>query len=128
MSLNQSLKTGKTANLPGGIWIRILPANAKDTGSIPGPGGLHGPWGNRACAPQQLKPVRPAAREPQLSSPCARAPVCSAAREAATATRSSHTNEGALLPATRESPRAATKTQPRQEWTRNKHGSMHIPK
>ena len=116
MSLNQSLKTVKMANFPGGAWIRILPANAEDKGSIPGPGGFHGPWGNWACAPQRRKPARSTARELQLMSPCALEPVCSATREAATVRSSSTTaREEPLVPATRESLHAATKTQPHQE-------------
>ena len=30
---------------PGGPELETLPANAEDTGSIPGPGRSHVPWG-----------------------------------------------------------------------------------
>ena len=31
---------------PGGSMVKNLPANAGDTGSIPGPGRSHMPWSN----------------------------------------------------------------------------------
>ena len=40
----------------GGPEVESLPANSGDTGSIPGPGGLHIPWGSGARAPQLLNP------------------------------------------------------------------------
>ena len=40
----------------GGSVVKNLPANAGDTGSIPGPGGSYMPQGNYAHAPQLLKP------------------------------------------------------------------------
>ena len=40
----------------GGPGAESLPGNAGDTGSIPGLGGFHIPWGNGACAPQLLSP------------------------------------------------------------------------
>ena len=61
---------------PGGSVVMNPPANAGDTGSIPGPRRSHRPQGNQASAPQQLslcsrarelplpKPVRPWACEP----------------------------------------------------------------
>ena len=36
---------------PGGPVVGKPPANAGDTGSIPGLGGFHMPWGSQACAP-----------------------------------------------------------------------------
>ena len=39
------------------------PANAADTGLIPGPGGFHMLQGNYACEPRLLKPV---CLEPEL--------------------------------------------------------------
>ena len=40
--------------LPGGSVVKNLPANAGDTGSIPGPGRCHMPRGNEVCVPQPL--------------------------------------------------------------------------
>ena len=45
---------------PGFPWcpvVRSLPANAGDTGSIPGLGRSHMMWGSVACGPQPLKPL-----------------------------------------------------------------------
>ena len=42
----------------GGTVVKNPPANAGDTGSIPGPGRSHMPRSNWACAPQLLKPAR----------------------------------------------------------------------
>ena len=33
-------------DFPGGTVVKNLPANAGDTGSIPGPGRSHMPWSN----------------------------------------------------------------------------------
>ena len=33
-------------DFPGGAVVKNLPANAGDTGSIPGPGRFHMPWSN----------------------------------------------------------------------------------
>ena len=33
-------------DFPGGPVVKSKPANAGDTGSIPGPGRFHMPWGN----------------------------------------------------------------------------------
>ena len=35
-----------TGDFPGGAVVKNLPANAGDTGSIPGPGRSHMPWSN----------------------------------------------------------------------------------
>ena len=35
-----------TRDLPGGPLVKTPPANAGNTGSIPGPGRFHMPWGN----------------------------------------------------------------------------------
>ena len=52
-------------DFPGGTVVKNPPANAGDTGSIPGPGRSHMPWSNEA-------------REPQLLSSCATTtePMC----------------------------------------------------
>ena len=54
----QSLKnyTYTMMGFPGGPVAGNPPANAGDTGSIPGPGGFYSPLGNEACAPQLLSP------------------------------------------------------------------------
>ena len=43
-------------NFPGGPVVKNLPANAGDTGSIPGPGRSHMPRGNSVREPQLLSP------------------------------------------------------------------------
>ena len=43
-------------DFPAGPMVKNLPANVKDTGSIPGPGRSHMPWGNEAWMPQLLSP------------------------------------------------------------------------
>ena len=70
---------------PGGAVDKNLPANAGDTGSIPGPGGSHMPWSNwarvpqllslcsRACAPQLLRPKCHSYWSPWAWSPCSTA-------------------------------------------------------
>ena len=82
--------------------VKNPPANAGDTGSIPGPGRSHMPRSNRAHAPQLLKTAR---LEPMLRnkrSHCSEKPtLCN--------------EEQPPLVATRESPRAATKTQRSQK-------------
>ena len=49
--------TSKQRNwdFPGCLVVKNLPANAGDTGSIPGLGKSHVPWGNKAHALQQEK-------------------------------------------------------------------------
>ena len=49
-----SLKYGE--DCPGGTVADRPPAKAGDTGSIPGPGGLHMPQSSQTCAPQPLSP------------------------------------------------------------------------
>ena len=51
---------------PGGIVAKNPPANAGDTGSIPGPGRSHMLQGNKAHVPQQEKPLEWAAWALQL--------------------------------------------------------------
>ena len=52
----------------GGAVVKNPPANARDTGSSPGPGRSHMPRSNKAHAPQLLR-LRSRAHEPQLLSP-----------------------------------------------------------
>ena len=54
--------------------VRSQPANAGDTGSIPGPGGSHMPQNNWAHAPQLLS-LRSGAHEAQLLKPGRLEPV-----------------------------------------------------
>ena len=57
-------------DFPGGAVVENPPANAGDTGSIPGPGRSHMPRSNSARAPQLLS-LCSRVREPQLLSLCA---------------------------------------------------------
>ena len=89
------------------------PASAGDTGSSPGPGGSHVPRSNEARAPQLLS-LCSRAREPQLLSPgAAAAGACALWRERPLQWEACARQRGVApwLTATRESPRAATKTQ-----------------
>ena len=97
---------------PGGAVVKNRPAKAGDTGLSPGPGRSHMPRSNQARAPQLLS-LHSRAREPQLLSPSAatteaRVPRAHALQQEKPADRN---EEQPLLPATRESPCAATKTQ-----------------
>ena len=40
-----------TPGLPGASVVKTLPANAGNTGSIPGPGPAHMPWSNSVPPP-----------------------------------------------------------------------------
>ena len=42
---------GITGGIPGGPVVKNPPANAGDTGLIPGPGRSHMPWSNKAPGP-----------------------------------------------------------------------------
>ena len=53
---------------PGGAVVKNPPANAGDTGSIPGPGGSHMLRSSYAHVPQLLS-LRSRASKPQLLSP-----------------------------------------------------------
>ena len=81
--------------------VENLPANAGDTGSGPGLGGSHMPRSGWA-------------REPQLLSLRVWG-LCSAAGEAAIVRPAHRDEEWPPLAATRESPRAETKTQHSQK-------------
>ena len=74
----------------GGSVVKHLPANAGDTGSIPGLERSHMPRNNKACAPELLS-LCSRAWEPQLLSPCTLEPVL--------CNRRSHCNEK-LVPCT----------------------------
>ena len=59
---------GSLQDFLGGPVVKTSPANAGDTGSIPGPGGFHFSQGNQACVPQLL-PLGPGVRAPQQQKP-----------------------------------------------------------
>ena len=44
-------------DVPAGPGVKNLPADAEDTGSIPGPGRSHMPQSRSACVPRLQKPV-----------------------------------------------------------------------
>ena len=64
----------KLQGFPGGAVVKNPPANAGDTGSIPGPGRSHMPQSNKAHVPQLLS-LCSRAREPQLLKPAHLEPV-----------------------------------------------------
>ena len=90
-------------HFPGGAVVKNPPANAGDTGSIPGLGRSHMPWSNSAHEPQLLKPT---------------------CLELVLLNKRSHGNEKPTyrneeqppLATTRESPHAAMKTQQSQKF------------
>ena len=63
-------KKGGCTDFPGGAVVGNLPANAGDTGLIPGLGRSHMPRSNWGREPQLLS-LRSRAHKPQLLSPCA---------------------------------------------------------
>ena len=90
--------------------VKNLPASAGDTGSGPGPGRSHMPWSNWACAPQLLS-LRSRACGPQLLKPAHLEPVLRNKGGHHNEKPEHHNEEWPPLAATRESPRAAMKTQ-----------------
>ena len=91
---------------PCGAVVERPPANAGDTGSIPGPGRSHMLRCNWARAPQLLSPR---ATTTEARAPRARAPHQE--RPPQWEARGDRNEVWPLLAETRESPRAATKTQ-----------------
>ena len=75
---------GQIRGLPGGSVVKNRPANARDTGLIPGPGRSHMPQSTYAHAPQPLSLCASATEAYTLYSPCS-------ATGEATAERSPHT-------------------------------------
>ena len=57
--------------------VKNLPANAGDTGSIPGPGRFHMPRRNETCVPQLLSPRAHALQQEKPVHHNKRKPVCS---------------------------------------------------
>ena len=100
-SLPQFLKK-HLSDFPGGTVDKNLPANARDTGSIPGPERFHMLWGKKTLALLLLKPACPS--------------LCSTMRETTT-TRSPNNAIGGSPPlsTTREGLCTATKTQCNQK-------------
>jgi len=94
-------------DFPGGPVVKNLPWNAEDMDLIPGSGRSHMSWSNWAQAPQLLS-LSSRALNPQLLSPAC--PRTQAPTREATTMRNPCT-------ATRESPRAAMKTQHSQKIT-----------
>ena len=68
MAIIKKNTNNKCWDFPGGSVVKNPPANAGDTGSIPGPGRSHMPWSNSAHAPQLLS-LHSRAHKPQLLSP-----------------------------------------------------------
>ena len=62
-------KRTQTKDIPGGPVVDRLAANARIMGSTPGPGRSHMLRGNKARAPQLLKPMSPRAGAPQQEEP-----------------------------------------------------------
>ena len=59
----------KTWGFPGGTKVKNLLANAGNTGSIPGLGRFHMPWGNKSHAPLLLMATHSRATHPQILKP-----------------------------------------------------------
>ena len=83
----------------GGSVVKNPPANAGDTGSIPGPGGSPVPWSNQARVPQLLIPHATATEAHTPSSPHSRTREATALR-----CLSSKSREEPWVSATKESP------------------------
>ena len=66
----RKISNKQPTDLPDGTVVKNLPANAGDTGLIPGPVRSHMPWSNKARVPQLLS-LCVRAREQQRLSPCA---------------------------------------------------------
>ena len=95
---------------PGGLVVRNPPANSGDAGSIPGPGRSHMPLCSEAHEPQPWS-LCSRAREPQLLKPACLQPVPRNERGDCNGKTRPPQQRVAPLTATRESLRAATKTQ-----------------
>ena len=101
-------------DFPGGAVVKNLPANAGDTGSIPGLGISHMPWSNEARAPQLLS-LCSRAHEPQLLKLARLEPMLYNKRSHHNKKHRHRNEEQPQLTAARESPCAATKTQRSQK-------------
>ena len=65
----------KNRDSASGPVVKNLPANAGDTGYIPGPGRLHMPGGSKPRAPQLLKPMYPEPTDHNERGPHSEEPV-----------------------------------------------------
>ena len=110
--VKQKSKDSDNGGFPGGPVVKNLPCNARDTDSIPGPGGSHVPQGNWACGPQLMSPGS-RAHKPKLLKPLCPWSLCSTTRDATAMTSPQQHNwrEYPKLTTTRESLSAATKAQ-----------------
>ena len=70
-----SLEVPQHLSFPGGSVVKNSPANARDKGSIPGPGRSHLPLSNWLHAPQLLSLVASRAWESQVLKPAGLEPV-----------------------------------------------------
>lgn len=62
ISLSLSINIQLTGDFPDGPMVKNLPANARDTGLLPGPETkIPQPGGNQVHGPQPLKALRPTA-------------------------------------------------------------------
>ena len=121
--LPKNLETENSNNdfsgFPGGAEVKNPPAKAGDTGSSPGPGRSHMPRSNKALAPQLLS-MCSRAHEPQLLKPAHLEPVFLNKRSHGNEKPAHCNEEEPPLAATRESLRAATKTQRSQKQSKFK--------
>ena len=99
---------------PGGSVVKNLPANAGDTGLIPGPGRSHVPWSNQAQVPQLLS-LCSRAQEPRLLSPRVTTTEAHMPYSPCCATREATSMSSPSTASTEEPKSTATKTQPGQK-------------
>ena len=105
----------KSRDFPGGAVVKNPPANAGDMGLSPGPGRRSRmPRSSWAHAPQLLS-LRSGAHEPHLLKPVRLEPVLHRGRAHSNEKPTRRSEAWRPLAATRESPRAATKTQRSQK-------------
>ena len=84
LALRVTTRDAMTKDFPGGAVVKYPPANAGDTGLIPGPERSHMLRSNKAHAPQLLS-LRSRPQEPKLLKPARLEPVL--------CNRRSHRNE-----------------------------------
>ena len=111
-----NLLTKPHQGFPGGSVLKNPPADAGDTDLIPGLGRSHGPWSNKAHAPQ-LPSLCSRARDPQLPSPWATAPAAHAPQSPCSEMRRYSKKE----------PRVATREEPPPHTTRGKPAQQQRP-
>ena len=103
----------KNMGFPGGSVVKNPPANAEDTGPIPGLGISHVPWSNYADEPQLLN-LWSKTWDPQLLSPCATTTEAFTPLEPVFHNKRSHPN-GKPAPCSWRVGRAAVKTRHSQK-------------